>query len=589
MKCAVTGRPYTVFGYKGKQVRDNIHSYDLVQAFWHFYRAPRVGEVYNIGGGPQSNCSMLEAISIVERLTDRPLSWTYSDTNRAGDHVWWVSDIRKFAGHYPGWSLTLLARQDDRRDSRRHDRTRSLSQGPLMPLEVRSLAEWEADGVPGLLSVVIPAHNEEGRIGGTVRDLYRALHAAGIPHEVLVVNDNSHDGTERVLDELRREVPTLRYINNSPPNGFGFAVRAGLVAFKGDAIAIVMADASDSPTISSPTIERCRMVTTVCSGHVSSRAPPSSITLAQAGDEPAGEFLYPVAVLDVVQRRHECLQALPTRRHRRRAAAARVSLQPDRRAPAQGHRPRATAIRCCQRPGITAPPASRSSRFARWAPGISSSCCIAISKSTCRERTTAIGLIFATSSCRSGRGRSVLQHLGLHQIAGVSRLHHERIKERSPGRGWCDWVGDPAISALKEVVPQHGFRLARFALVRLSAWLLGSNPMHVEWLRHEHGLGHQQASQGKVPSADVIELAEPADAVSEGTTEKQVSNTDGAEAFQECIADRREKLDVVLDAVQSISRGQSQPRRRRRRGIERNSTRENTRCGSRSAAVFTQA
>ena len=116
-----------------------------------------------------------------------------------------------------------------------------------MPLEVRSLAEWEADGVPGLLSVVIPAHNEEGRIGGTVRGLYRALHAAGIPHEILVVNDNSRDGTERVLDALRSEVPTLRYINNSPPNGFGFAVRAGLVAFKGDAVAIVMADGSDSP------------------------------------------------------------------------------------------------------------------------------------------------------------------------------------------------------------------------------------------------------------------------------------------------------------------------------------------------------
>lgn len=116
-----------------------------------------------------------------------------------------------------------------------------------MPLEVRSLAEWEADGVPGLLSVVIPAHNEEGRIAPTVRDLYRALSEAGVPHEILVVNDNSRDGTQQILDELRREVPTLRYINNAPPNGYGFAVRAGLAAFKGEAIAIVMADASDSP------------------------------------------------------------------------------------------------------------------------------------------------------------------------------------------------------------------------------------------------------------------------------------------------------------------------------------------------------
>jgi dolichol-phosphate mannosyltransferase len=116
-----------------------------------------------------------------------------------------------------------------------------------MPLEVRSLAEWEADGVPGLLSVVIPAHNEEGRIAGTVRELYRTLAAAGVTHEILVVNDNSRDRTEQILDELRRDVPTLRYISNTPPNGYGFAVRAGLAAFKGDAIAIVMADASDSP------------------------------------------------------------------------------------------------------------------------------------------------------------------------------------------------------------------------------------------------------------------------------------------------------------------------------------------------------
>jgi CDP-paratose 2-epimerase len=103
VKCAITDRPYTVFGYKGKQVRDNIHANDLVNAFWQFTRAPRSGEVYNIGGGPASNCSMLEAIAAVERLTGRPMKWTYSDTNRAGDHIWWISDVRKFTGHYPGW------------------------------------------------------------------------------------------------------------------------------------------------------------------------------------------------------------------------------------------------------------------------------------------------------------------------------------------------------------------------------------------------------------------------------------------------------------------------------------------------------
>jgi dolichol-phosphate mannosyltransferase len=116
-----------------------------------------------------------------------------------------------------------------------------------MPLEVRSLAEWEADGVIGMLSVVIPAHNEEERIVATIHGVYAALAQAGIAHEILVVNDNSRDRTEEVLKGLSREIPTLRYINNPPPNGFGFAVRAGLTAFRGEAVAIVMADASDSP------------------------------------------------------------------------------------------------------------------------------------------------------------------------------------------------------------------------------------------------------------------------------------------------------------------------------------------------------
>jgi len=106
VKCAVTGTPYTVFGYKGKQVRDNIHSYDLVNAFWHFFRNPRSGEVYNIGGSRHSNCSMLEAITIAETLTNRPMTWSYSETNRAGDHIWWISDVRRFQAHYPDWGYT---------------------------------------------------------------------------------------------------------------------------------------------------------------------------------------------------------------------------------------------------------------------------------------------------------------------------------------------------------------------------------------------------------------------------------------------------------------------------------------------------
>jgi CDP-paratose 2-epimerase len=106
VKCAVTGTPYTVFGYRGKQVRDNIHSADLIRAFDRVFKAPRCGEVYNIGGSRHSNCSVLEAIQICEQLTGRPMDWTYSDGNRTGDHLWWISDVRKFQSHYPDWHLT---------------------------------------------------------------------------------------------------------------------------------------------------------------------------------------------------------------------------------------------------------------------------------------------------------------------------------------------------------------------------------------------------------------------------------------------------------------------------------------------------
>ena len=105
VKCTLTGAPYTVFGYKGKQVRDNIHSYDFVSALFHFYQNPRAGEVYNIGGGRLSNCSMLEAIDLCEEVAGKKLDWKYADTNRIGDHIWWISDMRKFCQHYPQWQL----------------------------------------------------------------------------------------------------------------------------------------------------------------------------------------------------------------------------------------------------------------------------------------------------------------------------------------------------------------------------------------------------------------------------------------------------------------------------------------------------
>ncbi|MCK4789046.1 MAG: NAD-dependent epimerase/dehydratase family protein [Desulfobacteraceae bacterium] len=103
MKCAITGNHYTIFGYKGKQVRDTIHSYDLVNMFWHFYQKPKTAEVYNAGGGRHSNFSILEAIALCEEITGRKVNWSYTEKNRIGDHIWWISDIRKFQKHYPQW------------------------------------------------------------------------------------------------------------------------------------------------------------------------------------------------------------------------------------------------------------------------------------------------------------------------------------------------------------------------------------------------------------------------------------------------------------------------------------------------------
>jgi CDP-paratose 2-epimerase len=102
-KCSLTGERYTIFGYKGKQVRDNIHSYDLVNMFQHFYTNPRPGEVYNAGGGRFSNCSLLEAIQLCEEISGKKMNYTYSHNSRTGDHIWYISDTTKFETHYPGW------------------------------------------------------------------------------------------------------------------------------------------------------------------------------------------------------------------------------------------------------------------------------------------------------------------------------------------------------------------------------------------------------------------------------------------------------------------------------------------------------
>ncbi|HET7060321.1 MAG TPA: NAD-dependent epimerase/dehydratase family protein [Candidatus Saccharimonadales bacterium] len=106
IKCIYSGKKYTIFGYKGKQVRDNIHSHDLVNAFYHFYQKPRAGEVYNMGGARNSNISMLEAIEKIEKLLGKKANYELSKENRIGDHIWYISDVGKFKKHYPEWNFT---------------------------------------------------------------------------------------------------------------------------------------------------------------------------------------------------------------------------------------------------------------------------------------------------------------------------------------------------------------------------------------------------------------------------------------------------------------------------------------------------
>ena len=175
-KCAVTGAPYTVLGYKGKQVRDNIHSYDLVNAFWHFIQAPRAGAVYNIGGGRHSNCSMLEAIAACERLSGKPMNWSYSEQNRTGDHIWWISDVRRFQARLSGLEVSLRYRRDPGGDYRR---ARLEAEIGWRDERCRSRFVRSRNGrgpaFPDMLSVVIPAHNEEGHIAETVQGLADTL------------------------------------------------------------------------------------------------------------------------------------------------------------------------------------------------------------------------------------------------------------------------------------------------------------------------------------------------------------------------------------------------------------------------------
>jgi CDP-paratose 2-epimerase len=107
VKCNLEQREYRVLGYKGKQVRDNIHSYDVVRFIHEFVKNPRAGEVYNLGGGKANACSILEAFALVEESSDHPQCWVYVEQHRIGDHICYYSDLRKMKAHYPAWDLTI--------------------------------------------------------------------------------------------------------------------------------------------------------------------------------------------------------------------------------------------------------------------------------------------------------------------------------------------------------------------------------------------------------------------------------------------------------------------------------------------------
>ena len=103
VKVSLKNKKYSLIGYKGKQVRDNIHSHDLVNCFWEFYKKPRAGEIYNIGGGRHSNCSIIEALNLVEKIANISIKRSFIKKPRIGDHIWYISNLNKFKKHYPNW------------------------------------------------------------------------------------------------------------------------------------------------------------------------------------------------------------------------------------------------------------------------------------------------------------------------------------------------------------------------------------------------------------------------------------------------------------------------------------------------------
>jgi CDP-paratose 2-epimerase len=233
-KCCLEEKPYTIFGYKGKQVRDNIHSKDVALFIDAFIENPRCGEVYNLGGGIKNTCSIIEAVEIIKNVSGKSAVISYSDTPRIGDHICYYSDLRKIKEHYPNWDITISLEDTIKEIIDSHNKKcTSENRNPI-----------------SLLSIIIPARNEEAVIEETILETNKILSKAEIVHEIVVVDDGSTDQTWEVLSKLNT-LPelqgVLRPIKNLGENGIGRAISKGIDSSNGDGIIIAMADGSDSP------------------------------------------------------------------------------------------------------------------------------------------------------------------------------------------------------------------------------------------------------------------------------------------------------------------------------------------------------
>ena len=199
MRCTVTGDPYTVFGYEGKQVRDNLHSADLVDAFLRFHEKPAAAAVYNIGGGRENACSMLEAIELCERIAGRELHWEMSDEARIGDHRWWISDLDEFGSAVRRLAPAARPGDDPARDLR--------GQRRALGVERRHEALRRHPG---------PQRGGDGRRDGRAGSS-RPSTREQIDHEVIVVDDSSTDGTAAVVEGFAEEHPQVRCLPSPLP------------------------------------------------------------------------------------------------------------------------------------------------------------------------------------------------------------------------------------------------------------------------------------------------------------------------------------------------------------------------------------